>query len=349
MKKLEVSSFELRVAAFAIAVATSMTLTAATNDFYVGSAYTTDATHFNTVQAAFDAVAGLSADDVKIIHLAAETFNEATTNTTDNVLLLGDERHPENYNIVGDVALYIGSKAKNFEARGVSFYSKAWKDWADAGFTKDGHPGIKQAVFIHESGTPVIFRHCRIIAGQDTLYLRGGAGYFEDCFIQGDTDFIYGGRCGLFNRCDIYSRGGYITADGHENQSLKIGYLFWKCRVNVADGKTTTLGRSWRKGANVWFADCYIGKGVESGLWTYWNDVKGWTVLRDYGTRSETRFTPPNMKGQWGEGVITRGTMEEFWQEMTRFGFDSIDDIFSQEAGDWRPVMRNGIEIREAL
>lgn len=356
MKKLEVSSFELRVAAFAVAVASSMTLSAATNDFYVGSSYTTDATHFNTVQAAFDAVPEESSDSY-VIHLAAGEYAESVvaSNKTHNILLIGNERNPGNYQIVGNTTQYADGDAlrltgamANFEARGVTFINAQWKAWRDAGFPSGEHPGIKNAVYIGSLGSPAAFRHCRIHAGQDTLYIDKAAGYFEDCLIEGDTDFIYGTKTALFNRCEIFSRGGHVTAGAHPAGTY-IGYLFWKCRFLVASGKETDLGRSWRSGANVWLADCYIGKGVATGMWGYWNDIKGLTVLRDYGTRSETRFTPPNLKGQWGEGVITRGTMEEFWQEMKGFGFDSIDDIFSQEADDWRPVMRNGIEIREAL
>ena len=371
MKKLEVSSFELRVAAFAVAVASSMTLSAATNDFYVGSSYTTDAKHFNRVKDALAAVPENSGDTT-IIHMQSGIYREKVilSGARHNILLLGDERHPENYVISWNDAngfrhdpetgelldpstannlttFEVGGTCTNFEARGVTFYNSAWQEYWDG--TLSNGPGQALAIQLTCANNPCVFRHCRFISGQDTMYINGAPIYCEDCYIEGTVDFIYGSRCGLFNRCDIFSRGGYVTADGEHPAKTKMSYLFWKCRVNVEEGKKTTLGRSWRNTANVWFADCYLGKGVESGLWTYWNDVKGVTVLRDYGTRSETRFTPPNLKGQWGEGIIVRGTMEEFWQAMAGLGFDSIDDIFSQEAGDWRPVMRNGIEVREAL
>ena len=95
MKKFEDASCKLRISAAvaAIAVAASATLHAATNDFYVGASYTVDATHFNTVQAAFDAVVEQS-EDTTVIHLDAGTYAESVmvTNKLDNILLLGDEK-----------------------------------------------------------------------------------------------------------------------------------------------------------------------------------------------------------------------------------------------------------------
>ena len=383
MKKLEVSSFELRVAAFAVAVASSMTLPAATNDFYVGAAYEADATHFNTVQAAFNAVVKNS-DDTTVIHLAPGTYREKVvlSDNSNNVLLLGDERRPQDYVIswndcnsyrtlngrfyakvdgqfVADeyattneieavtlVGFEIQSKVSGFEARGVTFFNTAWVEYWNG---QHGDVGPGQALAVRTNGNnPAVFRHCRLISGQDTFCIYGPA-YCEDCYIEGAVDFLYGSKCALFNRCELYSNnGGYFTADGHGPGTVKIGYLFWKCRFNVAEGKSSSLGRPWNVGANVWLADCYLGPRVSEQMWSTWGAQEaGKTIYRDYGTRSPVMFTPPNGDGQWGEGIIVRGTMEEFWQEMEGFGFDSIDDIFSQEAGTWRPVMRNGIEIRE--
>lgn len=343
-----------------LCVSLAIAAPATTNDIYVGASYTPDATHFNTIQAAFDAVPAEQDSDAYVIHLAAGEYDErvVVSNAVRNVMLLGDERHPEKYvqkwNVGGgDTSFWLNNKGiKNFEARGVTFYNYAWQRYWDGEQYTESQFGPGQALAMKTStgGNPCIFRHCRMISGQDTFYINGGPVYCEDCFIAGAVDFIYGEACGLFNRCELFSNdGGYFTADGHGNKGegyVNIGYLFYKCRFNVAEGKSATLGRSWRDGANVWLADCYIGPGVKPELWSYWNDVKGKTVLRDYGTRSDVTFSVPNNNGQWGEGIIVRGTMAEFWTAMSGFSYTSITDIFGQEADDWRPEIHPAVEIR---
>jgi pectinesterase len=47
------------------------------------------------------------------------------------------------------------------------------------------------------------------------MNLRSGRQYFENCYIEGEVDFICGGATPFFNNCHIhslaYKEGGYIT------------------------------------------------------------------------------------------------------------------------------------------
>ena len=68
---------------------------------------------------------------------------------------------------------------------------------------------------IFVSGDRAIFRKCRFPGLSGPLYTYGypTRQYYEDCYIEGTVDFIFGKATAVFNRCQIHSRGkGYVTA-----------------------------------------------------------------------------------------------------------------------------------------
>jgi pectinesterase len=48
---------------------------------------------------------------------------------------------------------------------------------------------VGQALAVRVDGNRVVFRHCRFLGWQDTIFLNRGRQYFEDCYIAG-PDFI---------------------------------------------------------------------------------------------------------------------------------------------------------------
>ena len=63
------------------------------------------------------------------------------------------------------------------------------------------------------------FYKCDFLGSQDTLYAGSANGYFKECFVQGNTDYIFGNGSHVFENCELrfggYSSsaaGGYITA-----------------------------------------------------------------------------------------------------------------------------------------
>lgn len=51
-----------------------------------------------------------------------------------------------------------------------------------------------QAVTLHIEGDWCTFRHCRVVGNQDILFLATGhtRQFFQDCYLEGTTDFIFG-------------------------------------------------------------------------------------------------------------------------------------------------------------
>jgi pectinesterase len=149
-----------------------------------------------------------------------------------------------------------------------------------------------QAVALTIMGDRGVFRDCRFTGFQDTLLPQAGRQYFERCYIEGATDFIFGGSTAWFEECDIHvTAGGYITA-ANTTKDQRYGYVFHKCKITGAPGATTFLGRPWRPYAATVFIDTTIAEGVVRPTgWNNWNDPKRESTVRyaEYGSGGPER------------------------------------------------------------
>jgi pectinesterase len=95
--------------------------------------------------------------------------------------------------------------------------------------------------------------------------------YFDGCFIEGTTDFIFGPATVLFTNCTINSKANsYITA-ASTPQGKQFGYVFLDCRLTAAEGITKVyLGRPWRDYARVVFIRCEMGSQIVQEGWSNW-------------------------------------------------------------------------------
>ena len=115
-----------------------------------------------------------------------------------------------------------------------------------------------QALALSVTADRVVFYNCRFNGGQDTVYTQGAGtrNYFKNCYIDGNTDFIFGDATVIFDTCVIYPRtrldnsaGGFVTAVNTKAVS-KYGYVFRDCKLSKNRGYTNyTLGRPWQSGS----------------------------------------------------------------------------------------------------
>ncbi|WP_255510515.1 pectinesterase family protein [Flavobacterium sp. GSA192] len=134
-----------------------------------------------------------------------------------------------------------------------------------------------QAVSLCAKGNRFIIRNSKILGCQDTL-LTDGDGYYqyyENCYIDGTTDFIFGPAIAVFENCIINSKkDSYVTAASTpENQQF--GYVFLNC-VLIADANVTKvfLGRPWRPYAKTVFMNCNLGSHILAEGWNPWKDER---------------------------------------------------------------------------
>ena len=112
---------------------------------------------------------------------------------------------------------------------------------------------VGQALALRVDGDRVVFRNSRFLGWQDTIFLNRGRHYFEDSFITGHVDFIFGGATAFFERCHIHVlRNGYITAASTPAEQIH-GLVIANSRITGAPGVKTYLGRPWRDYAQTTF------------------------------------------------------------------------------------------------
>ena len=133
---------------------------------------------------------------------------------------------------------------------------------------------VGQAVALHVTGDRCIFRNCRILGNQDTVYLAGETSrqYFTNCYIEGTTDFIFGGSTAVFENCIINNKSdSYITA-ASTNKGKAFGFVFINCKLTANENvKKAYLGRPWRDFARVVYVRCEMGKHIVPEGWANWS------------------------------------------------------------------------------
>ena len=101
--------------------------------------------------------------------------------------------------------------------------------------------------------------------------MNRGRHYFEDCYIEGHVDFIFGGATAYFNRCHIHCLGnGYVTAASTPAGQAH-GFVFADCKINGVDDVKTCLGRPWRIFAQTIYLRTEMSAVVRAEGWNDWN------------------------------------------------------------------------------
>lgn len=161
-------------------------------------------------------------------------------------------------------------------------------------------PQLGQAVALHVEGDKASFLNCRILGNQDTIYAGSETSrqYYQDCYIDGTTDFIFGSATAYFMSCQINcKKDSYITAPSTP-QYKKYGFVFNNCTISSDSSITKVfLGRPWRPyGASV-FLNCKLNACVLAEGWDNWRDAENEKTARFY----ECNNTG---EGAWKEGRV---------------------------------------------
>lgn len=122
------------------------------------------------------------------------------------------------------------------------------------------------AVAFCSNADKVYLNNCRLIGRQDTLYVKGNGNraYFNDCYIEGTVDFIFGDADAYFESCQLYmayfngKKNGYFTAPNTKTDG--IGLVFSNCSLSADERvEDVSLGRPWQN-------ECYTETTTENGV-----------------------------------------------------------------------------------
>lgn len=161
---------------------------------------------------------------------------------------------------------------------------------------------VGQAVALHTEGTGLTFENCRFLGNQDTLFLAGHDSklVFEDCYIEGTTDFIFGPATVWFENCTVHSKAdSYITA-ASTPKDVEYGYVFKNCKLTADPDVTKVyLGRPWRPYAYTAFIDCEMGPHILPVGWHNWNDPANEKTARYMESGSKGPGAPNGNRVNW--------------------------------------------------
>ena len=179
--------------------------------------------------------------------------------------------------------------ADNFTAENITFQN-------DAGFTAG------QAVAVEAVGDKAIFRNCRFIGNQDVLFTSSEKSrqYYENCYIEGTTDFIFGAATVWFEKCHIHSKkNSHVTAASTPKEK-EFGYIFNECKLT---GDTSlhnvSLGRPWRPYASVVYIKCFIGEHIKPEGWSNWNNTDNYKTTRYAEYKNYGPSSDPEKRVNW--------------------------------------------------
>lgn len=130
------------------------------------------------------------------------------------------------------------------------------------------------------SASQVGFYGCAFTGYQDTVYGQSTNTLMKSSYVEGATDFVYGGQNCTFwlEDCDIgFNRGtgGYITASGRESDDdawyvINESRVFAKPGINVTAG-SVYLGRPWRAYARVVYQNTNLSNIINPQGWNPWD------------------------------------------------------------------------------
>jgi pectinesterase len=239
-------------------------------------------TEFTTIQQALDHAPQAGAPYRTVIEIVPATYHERITVTRNRprITLLGLGKTPEDVVVTWSLnAKQAGGtfltatadiEGDNFVADNVTFENSA------------GNTG--QAVAAAARSDRAIFKHCRFLGDQDTLFADYGRQFYVDSYIRGGVDFIFGNATAVFERDDIEEiRNGYLTAQSRTAPEQTTGYVIDHSRVTAAacfanapqcDPATPYqffLGRPWRPYSRVVVMNTELPATLNPEGWSVWH------------------------------------------------------------------------------
>ena len=152
---------------------------------------------------------------------------------------------------------------------------------------------IGQAVALTLYGNHTRIKNCKLLGHQDTIFLGPLPNdlcerydhflpieerkslqlhhYFENCYVEGDVDFIFGSGTALFNHCVIVSVGkGYIAAPSTYEDFL-YGIIFNQSKIINKSSDPIILARPWREFGSTIFFNCEFEGFISKDRFDAWD------------------------------------------------------------------------------
>jgi len=181
---------------------------------------------------------------------------------------------------------------------------------------------VGQAIALYLDGDDIVVKNCKIIGHQDTLFLaplpekeREVDGFlgpkqftprtkrtfkFENCYIEGGVDFVFGGATAYFDNCEFCSNEkGYVFAP-NTPKDVEVGFVCNNCKFTCKDeveDESCYIARPWRDYAKVTINNCYLDRHINKKGWIGWRqdeplETTKFKEVNSYGPGSDDNSRP---------------------------------------------------------
>lgn len=254
---------------------------------------------FNSIQQAVDSI---PAGTPETIYIKKGIYKERVEVRKNNISFVGESTDDtiitESY--YARMIMPDGSKRGTF--RSYTFFVYA-DNFTASNLTFENAAGFGdefgQAIAVYAEGDNITFRNCKILGHQDTLFTgplpmkeKQPGGFtgptidgirrvvhqlYEDCYIAGEIDFIFGSATAYFKNCTLFAlnrnqeiNAFYTAPSTYERQAF--GYVFESCTfTGNCPPKSVALSRPWRIHAKTVLLNCsYSDQIIDEGF-TDWN------------------------------------------------------------------------------
>lgn len=254
---------------------------------------------FNSIQQAVDSI---PAGTPETIYIKKGIYKERVEVRKNNISFVGESTDDtiitESY--YARMIMPDGSKRGTF--RSYTFFVYA-DNFTASNLTFENAAGFGdefgQAIAVYAEGDNITFRNCKILGHQDTLFTgplpmkeKQPGGFtgptidgirrvvhqlYEDCYIAGEIDFIFGSATAYFKNCTLFAlnrnqeiNAFYTAPSTYEGQAF--GYVFESCTfTGNCPPKSVALSRPWRIHAKTVLLNCsYSNQIIDEGF-TDWN------------------------------------------------------------------------------
>jgi pectinesterase len=321
----------------------SLNLRAQTNLFVAadGSA------QFKTVQEAIMSVPSGSNVNPVVIHIAPGIYKE----------LIYVQREKRFFKLVGENAtntvltFNLNANMKGADDKPIGTFKTPSTtidadDFTAENLTFENNAGnVGQALAIRVDGDRANFRNCRFLGWQDTILLNRGRQYFENCYIDGAVDFIFGAATAWFEKCEINCLGGgYITA-ASTPVDQPFGFVFSNCKITGENPSVKTyLGRPWRIYASTIFLNTEMSEVIRPEGWNDWKKPEAHATMRYAEFNSTGAGASPTNRPDWIKQftkyeavkitpqVVLGGT--DNWNPGSPFGANRLNIQYGEAGGE---------------
>ena len=172
----------------------------------------------------------------------------------------------------------------NFTAQNITFENSAG--------------AVGQAVAVRTTGDKQIFRNCRFLGWQDTLFVDGKRTYFRDCYVEGRVDFICGSATAVFENCQVHALDGGVVTAASTKPETPFGLVFLRCKVTCKEDRTY-LGSPWQGGAATAFIERVLGEHLGPEGWTKWRGTEHHKTARYFEDKNTSPGANTSKRPDW--------------------------------------------------